>query len=78
MTTAQIKVRLKKRLDALPTRSLHSVNEFLNFLEYHNLDDDTREILSIPGMVNKLAKNLEQSQQGKTVNWRKVRSDIQG
>jgi len=63
MSTAQLRTRIKKVVDELPSNRLQSLADFLQFLNR-------------PPLVERLRNAEKAIASGKGVHWRKVRSDV--
>jgi hypothetical protein len=63
MSVVQLRREIKKAIDRLPPRKLESVSDFVHFLNR-------------PSIAQRLAAAEKDIASGRTVNWRKVRSDV--
>jgi hypothetical protein len=63
MSTVQLRRKIKKEIDRLPSQRLESLADYVAFL--------TR-----PPLAQRLAGAEKAIASGKGVNWRKVRSDV--
>jgi hypothetical protein len=63
MTTVELRGKLKKVIDAMPSRRLESLADYVQFL-------------SRPPMKRRLRAAAKAISAGKGVNWRKVRLDV--
>ena len=63
MTTVDLRRKIKKAIDRLPTRRLESLADYIGFLDR-------------PPMTQRLAAAEKAIASGKGVAWRKVRSDV--
>jgi len=73
MTTTQLRRRAKRRIDALPESRLRVVDDFLAYLEERELNDATRELLSVPGLLDEVAGAEREASRGKLVPVERLR-----
>lgn len=66
----------KECIDNLPPDQLKVAAEFLRYLAERASEEATRELLSIPGLVDELEKAEGDRRAGHGRNWRKVRRDV--
>jgi hypothetical protein len=78
MTTPQLLQAAKDRLESLPPEQLKVAAEFLRYLEERASDEATEELLKIPGLLEDIAEADRDFAEGRSVNWREVRRDVQG
>jgi hypothetical protein len=63
MSTAELRKNIKRTIDRLPPERLHSLADYVEFLDRTNL-------------LQRVAKAEKDLAAGKGVNWRKVRRDV--
>ena len=71
----------RKLIDAIDTLSkerLRTAADFIRYLQELESDEATEELLRIPGAVEAIEEGMRDVAEGRAVNWRKVRRDVQG
>jgi len=76
MTTTELREIGKQALEALPPEQLKVAVEFLCYLEERASNEATEELLKIPGVLDDLAEAERDIAEGRTANWRELRSDV--
>src|SRR4051794_16145779 len=74
MSTA-LRRRAKALIDTLSEPQLWVASEFLAFVKARETDPATLELLSTPGFEESFARGMRDIKAGRTLPWRKVRSD---
>lgn len=77
MTTAELRQLAKETLENLPPEQLKVAAEFLRYLDERASVEATEELLKIPGLLDDLAEAERDFAEGRSVNWREIRSDGQ-
>jgi hypothetical protein len=78
MTTTQLLEAAKESLASLPPEQLKVAAEFLKYLEERASNEATEELLKIPGLLEDLEEAEKDFAEGRNVNWRDLRRDVQG
>jgi len=76
MSTAELRRTARESLDNLPASKVKVAAEFLAYLGGHASDEATAELMKIPGILSDLKKARREYADGKSVDWRAVRSDV--
>lgn len=64
------------RLASLGTDQLKVANEFLDYLQEQKDDEETVEILRIPGILDDIKEALADLEKGKVVRFAEIRRDV--
>lgn len=76
MSTAELRNQTKALIDEMSEPQLRLASEFIAFVKSRKADAATLELLNIPGFKASFARGLKDIKAGRTVPWRKVRSDV--
>ena len=78
MTTTELRQLAKETLEGLPPEQLKVAAEFLRYLDERASVEATEELLKIPGLLEDIAEAERDFAEGRSVNWREIRDDVQG
>ena len=76
MTVSQLRKRIATQLRAMPEDRLRVACDFIEYLNEHQDNPATTELLKITGFRSTLRRAERQVAQGKTVPLAKVRRDV--
>ena len=76
MTTIQLRKHINKRLKSLSADRLRAAYHFIAYLQEHEEDPATLELLSIKGFRSSLTRAERQAASGKTVPLSKARRNV--
>ena len=76
MTASQLRRRIASQLKALSEDRLRAASHFIEYLNEHEDNPATAELLKIKGFRSALRRAERQVAQGKTVPLEKVRRDV--
>jgi hypothetical protein len=76
MTTVQLRKNINKRLKSLSADRLRAAYHFIEYLQEHEEDPATLELLSIKGFRSSLTRAERQAASGKTVPLSKARRNV--
>jgi len=74
MTTSQLRIRAKQRLDSLPPDKVRVAAEFIDYLEIAASRDATAELLQMPGLIQDVEEASRHIKGKRYKDWRKVRA----
>ena len=76
MTATQLRQKAKRTIDELSGSRLRFVTEFLTYVQWHQTDKATRELIEVPGFLESFARGVGDVRAGRVKQWRKVRRDV--
>lgn len=76
LKTADLRREARRRLTRLSPERLQVAADFLAYLEEREHNDATLELVRIPGFDRAMKKAEKEIDEGRTINWRRVRSDV--
>jgi hypothetical protein len=76
MTTTELRQFAKETLESLPPEQLKVAAEFLRYLDERASVEATEELLKIPGILDDMAEAERDIAEGRTKNWRELRTDV--
>lgn len=72
MSAADIRRRIKNRIDAISPERLPLAEDFLAYLQERESNEATAELLQIPGFLEDMKQAESDVAHGRTTAWRKV------
>jgi hypothetical protein len=72
MTTVRRRQELRALIDAMSGTQLRVASEFLAFVSSRKIDAVTRELLTLPGFGESLARGVNDIKAGRTKPWHPV------
>jgi PHD/YefM family antitoxin component YafN of YafNO toxin-antitoxin module len=76
MNTSELRHQINQYLDQLSSERLHLAAKFLAYLADKESEEETQELLEIPGFLESFERGQKDIAEGRVVNWRTIRSDV--
>lgn len=73
MSTAELRRKIKKKVDKLNPKQLRTTEDFLDNLDTEPINEATRELLAIPGLLKAVRQADRDFREGRGVPVEKLR-----